>query len=115
MPKVKFAVASRRRRKRVLKEAKGQFGSRGKLFRIATEAVRKSRAANYIDRKRKKSDFRSLWITRINAACESEGISYSKFIAALLKAGVVINRKMLADLAVSDMNGFKAVVEKVKK
>jgi len=84
------------------------------LFRIAKEAVRKSMIANYIDRKRKKSDFRALWITRITAACKDEGISYSKFIAGLKKSKIELNRKILAELAANDRGGFKALVKKVK-
>jgi large subunit ribosomal protein L20 len=114
MPKAKFAVASRKRRKRVLKESKGQFGSRSKLFRIAVEAVRHAKADNYVDRKRKKRDFRRVWIVRLNAALEETGLSYSKFIACLKKGGVEVNRKMLADIAKNDPAGFKAIVEKVR-
>ena len=114
MTKVKHAASSLKRRKKVLKAAKGQRGARSKLLRTAKEAVRKSMISNYIDRKRKKSDFRSLWITRITAACKEEGLSYSKFIAGLKKAKIELNRKMLAELAANDNRGFKAIVKKVK-
>lgn len=114
MTKVKFAPSSRRRRKKIMKAARGQFGSRHRLYRIAKEAVRESMLSNYADRKKKKVNFRRLWITRISAACEKEGLSYSKFIGALKKAGIQLNRKMLADLAATDNTAFKAVVKKVK-
>ncbi|MDD4957368.1 MAG: 50S ribosomal protein L20 [Candidatus Omnitrophica bacterium] len=112
MTKVKHAPSSLRRRKKILKHTKGQRGSRSKLFRIAKEATRKSMISSYINRKKKKRDYRSLWITRISAACKAEGISYSKFIAALKKANIELNRKVLADLAANDIRAFKAVVKK---
>ncbi|MFH1552032.1 MAG: 50S ribosomal protein L20 [Candidatus Omnitrophota bacterium] len=114
MTRVKHATSSLRRRKKTLKAVKGQRGSRSKLFRIAKEAVRKSMISSYIDRKKKKRDFRALWITRITAACREEGISYSKFIAGLKKAKIDLNRKILADLAASDSRAFKTLVKKVK-
>jgi large subunit ribosomal protein L20 len=114
MTKVKHAPSSRRRRKRTLKAAKGQRGSRSTLYRIAKEAVRKSMISSYISRKKKKGDYRALWITRITAACKEEGISYSKFIAGLKKANIELNRKILADLAATDNRGFKALVKHVK-
>ncbi|MFH1798409.1 MAG: 50S ribosomal protein L20 [Candidatus Omnitrophota bacterium] len=114
MTKVKHAPSSLRRRKKTLKAAKGQRGSRSKLFRIAKEAVRASLISSYIDRKKKKSTFRSLWISRITAACRQEGISYSKFIAGLKKFNIELNRKMLADIAANDTHAFKTLVNKVK-
>ena len=115
MTKVKHAASSLRRRKKVLKAAKGQHGSRSKLLRTAKEAVRKSLISNYIDRKKKKRDFRSLWIVRITAACRGEGTSYSKFIAGLKRARVTLNRKILADIAANDNRGFKALVKQANK
>lgn len=114
MSKVKHATSSLKRRKKVLKAVKGQTGSRSKLHKVAKEAQRKSMLANYTDRKKKKGDFRSLWIVRITAACKMEDISYSKFIAGLKKANIELNRKMLADIAMNDGSGFKALVAKVK-
>lgn len=114
MSRVKHAASSLKRRKKVLKAVKGQQGARSKQFRTAKEAARKSLIANYIDRRRKKSDFRSLWITRITAACKSEGISYSKFISGLKNSKIELNRKILADLAAEDMKAFKALVKKIK-
>lgn len=115
MTKVKHAASSLRRRKKVLKAAKGQRGSRSKLLRIAKEAVRKGMISNYVDRKKKKRDFRALWIVRITAACREEGTSYSKFIAGLKQAKIELNRKILADIAASDNRGFKALVKKANK
>ncbi len=113
MTKVKHATSSRKRRKRTLKAAKGQFGSRSRLYRIAKEGVRKSMIYSYIGRKKKKGDYRALWITRITAACKEEGISYSRFMAGLKKAKIELNRKILADLAATDNRGFKALVKHV--
>ena len=109
MPRVKRGFKARRRRNKVLKLAKGYRGARSKLFRSATEAV--DRALNYAfrDRRVKKRDFRSLWITRINAASRLSGLSYSKFIFGLKKANVEIDRKVLADIAVSDPKGFAEI------
>jgi len=106
MSRVKFAVASKRRRKRVLKKAKGQFGSRSKLYRTAKESVQKGMYYSYRDRKKKKGSYRRLWITRINAACKAEHLSYSKFISGLKKAKVALDRKILADMAVNDKKAF---------
>ncbi len=114
MSKVKHAPSSLKRRKKTLKAVRGQRGARSKLYRIAKEAERKSLIASYIGRKKKKSDFRSLWISRISAACKEEEISYSKFIAGLKRAGVELNRKVLAFLAVYDDKAFKALIKKVK-
>ncbi len=114
MTRVKHAASSLKRKKKVLKAVKGQRGARSRLLRTAKEAVRKSMVASYIGRKKKKSDFRALWITRITAACKAEGTSYSKFIAGLKNAKIILNRKILADIAASDNDGFKVLVEKVK-
>ena len=114
MPRVKRGFKARRRRNKVLKLAKGYRGARSKLFRSATEAV--DRALNYAfrDRRVKKRDFRSLWITRINAASRLNGLSYSKFIFGLKKANVEIDRKVLADIAVSDPSGFMEIANLAK-
>ena len=114
MPRVKRGFKARHRRNKVLKLAKGYRGARSKLFRSATEAV--DRALNYAfrDRRVKKRDFRSLWITRINAASRLNGLSYSKFIFGLKKANVQIDRKVLADIAVSDPTGFSRIAELAK-
>ena len=109
------APASRERRRRRLELAKGFRGARSKLFRTATEAVDRAQRLATIHRKLKKRDFRQLWIARINAASRAEGISYSKFIAGLIKAGVTLNRKMLSEIAIQDPAGFKQIVEIAKK
>lgn len=114
MARVKGAVRTRARHKKVLKLAKGYFGAKSKLYRVANEAVMKSLSYAYRDRKQKKRDFRKLWIARINAAARMNGLSYSKFMNALKKAGITLNRKVLADMAVNDAAGFKTLVEKVK-
>lgn len=114
MPKVKHAVATRRHRKRVLKKAEGQFGGRSRMYRRAKESVQKGMYYSYRDRKQNKRNFRSLWIARINAACRECGISYSKFIHGLNKAKIELDRKILAELAVSDMKAFAKIVETVK-
>ncbi|MFA7404891.1 MAG: 50S ribosomal protein L20 [Pelobacteraceae bacterium] len=114
MARVKRGFKARRRRNKVLKLAKGYRGARSKLFRSATEAV--DRALNYAfrDRRVKKRDFRSLWIVRINAASRINGLSYSKFIFGLKKANVQIDRKVLADIAVTDPNGFAQIASLAK-
>lgn len=104
MPRVKGGVVSRKRRKRVLKLAKGYFGSKHTLYKTANEQVMKSLQYAYRDRRQKKRDFRKLWITRINAAARMNGLSYSKLMHGLKLAGIEVNRKMLADLAVSDLS-----------
>ena len=114
MTRVKHAASSLKRRKKTLKAVRGQRGARSKLYRTAKEAERKSMVLNYIDRKKKKGNYRSLWITRITAACKEEGVSYSKFIAALKKEKIELNRKILADLAANDNRGFKALVKQTK-
>jgi large subunit ribosomal protein L20 len=113
--RVTNAPASRERRRRRLELAKGFYGARSKLFRIATEAVDRSMRLATEHRKLKKRDFRQLWIARVNAAARAEGISYSKFIAGLIKAGVTLNRKMLSEIAINDPAGFKNLVEISKK
>ena len=112
--RVTNAPASRERRRRRLELAKGFYGARSKLFRTATEAVDRAMRLSTEHRKLKKRDFRQLWIGRVNAAARAEGISYSKLIAGLTKAGVVLNRKMLSEIAIHDPAGFKAIVEVAK-
>jgi len=114
MPRVKRGNKARKRRKRVLKLAKGFFGSRSKLFRPANQAVMKSLHYAYRDRRNKKRNFRRLWITRINAQARQEGLSYSRFINGLKQADIEINRKMLAELAVNDKDAFKDLVDIAK-
>jgi large subunit ribosomal protein L20 len=114
MPRVKSNAASKKRKKRILKEAKGNRGGRKNLIRTATEAVEKGWNHAYRDRRRKKRDFRKLWITRINAAAKINGMSYSRFMHGLKEAGVELNRKMLADLAVRDEVAFAELVELAK-
>ena len=113
--RVTNAPASRERRRRRLELAKGFRGARSKLFRTATEAVDRARSLATIHRKLKKRDFRKLWIGRINAATRAEGLSYSKFMAGLIKAGVTLNRKMLSEIAIHDPEGFKQIIEIAKK
>jgi large subunit ribosomal protein L20 len=114
MPRVKRGVAKRRRHNRILKEAKGYFGSRHRLFKVAREAVERAWVYAYRDRKQRKRQFRSLWIARINAAAREHGISYSQLIDGLHKAGVEIDRKNLADLAASDPQAFAALVAQAR-
>ncbi|NLM27068.1 MAG: 50S ribosomal protein L20 [Clostridiaceae bacterium] len=114
MARVKGSVATRARRKKVLKLAKGYFGAKSKLYRVANQAVMKSLVYSYRDRKARKRDFRKLWITRINAAARMNGMSYSRFMNGLKKSGITLNRKVLADMAVNDAAGFAKLVEKVK-
>ena len=115
MPRVKNSVASRRRRKKVLKSTKGYWGGKSKLYRVANEAMMKSLSYAYRDRRARKRDFRNLWITRIGIAARNEGISYNKFIRGLKVAGVEINRKILAELAVSDQKAFTNLIEVSKE
>ncbi|MCZ6463481.1 MAG: 50S ribosomal protein L20 [Proteobacteria bacterium] len=115
MPRVKRGVAARRRRKRILKDAKGYFGGRSKLHRVAREAVEKAWQYAYRDRKQRKRDFRSLWIARINAAARENGLSYSRLIRGLKNAGIEVDRKILAQLAVSDPKAFADLAEMAKK
>ena len=114
MARVKGAVRPRARHKKVLTLAKGYFGAKSKLYRVANQAVMKSLSYAYRDRKQKKRDFRRLWIARINAAARMNGMSYSKLMHGLKKAGITLNRKVLADMAVNDAKGFAQLVEKVK-
>ncbi len=114
MPRSVNAVASRAKRKKVLKQAKGYFGRRKNVHTVAKNAVEKGLQYAYRDRKAKKRDFRKLWIQRINAGVREHGMSYSEFMGKLSKSDVSINRKVLADLAMNHPDAFKAVVEKVK-
>ncbi len=112
--RVKGGVVTRRRHKRVLKLTKGQFGARHALFKRAHEAMMKSLAYAYKDRRERKRDFRRLWIVRINAAARAHGLTYGKFISGLRKAGVEVNRKILAEMAVRDQGAFAKLVEVAK-
>ena len=114
MARIKGAMMTRKRRNKVLKLAKGYYGSKHSLFKTAKQAVMKSGNYAYIGRKQKKRDFRRLWITRISAACKANGMNYSTFMNGLKKAGINLNRKMLSEIAISDPEGFKALVEKAK-
>ena len=115
MARVKGGTVARKRRKRMLKLAKGYYGSKHTLFKTAKEQVMNSYNYAYRDRRQKKRDFRKLWIARINAAARMNGLSYSKLMHGLKVAGIEINRKMLADLAVSDAAAFTALAEEAKK
>lgn len=114
MARVKGALATRKRRKRVLKLAKGYWGAKSKHFKMAKQAVMKSGNYAYIGRKQRKRDFRRLWITRISAACKMNGTNYSKFINGLKKSGITLNRKMLSEIAIADPMAFKNLVEQSK-
>jgi large subunit ribosomal protein L20 len=114
MPRATNAVASRARRKKILKAAKGYFGARSKVYTVAKNAVEKAYKYAYRDRKNKKRAFRRLWIIRINAATRIHGLTYSKFIFALSQKNIDLNRKVLADLAMNHPDAFKAVVESVR-
>ena len=114
MARIKGAVTTRARRKSVLKRAKGYFGAKSIRFRMAKQAVMKSGQYAYVGRKNKKRDFRRLWIARINAATRANGMSYSRFMSGLKQKNININRKMLAEMAVTDAAAFTALVEKVK-
>ncbi|OGW54084.1 MAG: 50S ribosomal protein L20 [Nitrospirae bacterium RBG_19FT_COMBO_55_12] len=115
MPRAKGGPKTRARRKRVLNLAEGYWGAKSKLYRTATEAVDRALKSAYRDRKARKRDFRRLWIARINAAVRLNGLTYSRFIAGLAKSGVGLDRKILADMAVTDPAGFTRIVETVKK
>lgn len=115
MARVKTAIITRKKHKKVLKRAKGYYGAKHYRFRMAKQAVMKSGMYAYVGRKDKKSNFRKLWIARINAAARMNGLTYSKLIAGLKKANVVINRKMLAELAVTDAKAFTELAEVAKK
>ncbi len=115
MPRAKGGPKTRQRRKKRLKQAKGYYGGKSRLFRTATEAVDKSNIYAYRDRRQRKRDFRRLWIARINAAAELQGLSYSRFISGLKGAGVNLDRKILADMAVNDTEGFTKLVQMVRE
>lgn len=114
MARVKGAIMTRKRRKKTVKLAKGYFGAKSKLFKMAKQAMMKSGQYAYVGRRQKKRDFRRIWITRISAAAKINGMNYSTFMNGLKKAGVTLNRKMLAELAVSDSAAFKVLAEKAK-
>ena len=114
MARVKGALHTRKRRKKILKLAKGFRGAKSKNFRVANQAVMKSLVYAYVGRKQKKRDFRRLWITRISAACKANGTNYSTFMNGLKKAGIDLNRKMLSEIAISDPTAFTSLVESAK-
>ena len=114
MARIKGAMMTRKRRKKVLKLAKGYYGAKSKHFKMANQQVMKSGNYAYIGRKQKKRDFRRLWITRISAGCKANGMNYSTFMNGLKKAGVTLNRKVLSEIAISDPAAFTALVEQVK-
>ena len=114
MARIKGAMMTRKRRKKVLKLAKGYWGAKSRHFKMAKQAVMKSGNYAFIGRKQRKRDFRRLWITRISAACRMNDINYSTFMNGLKKAGVTLNRKMLSEIAIADPAGFTALVEKAK-
>ena len=114
MARIKGATMTRKRRNKVLKLAKGYYGSKSKLFKTAKQAVMKSGQYAYIGRKQKKRDFRRLWITRISAACKLNGMNYSTFMNGLKKAEIALNRKMLSEIAIHDPEAFTALTEKAK-
>ena len=114
MPRARNAPATRKRRKKVLKKAKGYFGNKSRLFRYAKDAVERAEKFAYRDRRKKKSEFRKLWIVRINAACRAEGMRYGQFINGLNKAGIQLNRKVLSELAIHEPDAFKELVGKAK-
>ena len=115
MARVKRGVTTHRRHKKILRQAKGYYGNRSKIYRVANQAVMRSLQYAYAHRRLRKRDFRKLWIARINAACRMNDMSYSRFINGLNKAGVEINRKVFADLAVTDAKAFSDLVEVAKK
>ena len=115
MARVKGALSTRKRHKKILKLAKGYRGAKSKLYRVANQAVMKSLSYAYVGRKLKKRDFRSLWITRISAACKMNDINYSRFMNGLKKANIEINRKMLSEIAINDPQAFAQLVETAKK
>ncbi|MEN2985712.1 MAG: 50S ribosomal protein L20 [Thermodesulfovibrionaceae bacterium] len=114
MPRVKGGFKTRRYHKKILSMAKGYYSARRRCYKVAAKAVEKALEHAYVDRRLKKRDFRALWITRINAATRSFGLTYSEFINALKKANISLNRKVLADIAYKDIESFKKLVEKVK-
>lgn len=114
MARVKRGVVARRRHKKILKQAKGYYGARSRVFRVAKQAVTKAAQYAYRDRRQRKRQFRALWITRINAASRANGLSYSRLIAGLKKAGIILDRRVLADVAVHDKAAFAKVVDAAK-
>lgn len=114
MPRAKGGFKTRRRRKKILEMAKGYYGAKSRLYRIATEAVDKAMQYAYRDRRNKKREFRSLWIIRINAALRAVGMTYSQFMSGLKKANITLNRKTLADMAYNDPAAFNQLAEKIK-
>jgi large subunit ribosomal protein L20 len=114
MPRVKRGVVAHRRHKKILKQAKGYYGARSRVFRVAKQAVTKAGQYAYRDRRQRKRQFRALWITRINAQSRANGLSYSRFINGLKKADIALDRRVLADLAVHDKTAFTAIVEQAK-
>lgn len=114
MPRVKRGVQANRRHKKILKQAKGYYGARSRVYRVATQAVTKAGQYAYRDRRVKKRNFRALWITRINAQARAEGITYSQFIAGLKKANITLDRKVMADLAVHDKVAFAQLADQAK-
>ncbi len=115
MPRVKRGNVARKRRKKILKMARGYYANKSKLFKVANQQVMKSLQYAYRDRRQRKRDFRRLWITRINAAARAHGLSYSRFLNGLKNAGVGVNRKMLADMAVNDKESFGELAQKAKE
>ena len=115
MARIKGAVTTRKRRKKILKLAKGYWGAKSKLFKMANQAVMKSLTYAYIGRKQRKRDFRRLWIMRINAACKANGMNYSRFMFGLKKAGVNLNRKMLSEIAIHEPEAFKQLCGTAKE
>ena len=112
--RIKRAVTALKKKRKIMKQAKGYFGAKSKLYRVAREAVMKSGQYAYIGRKQRKRDFRRLWITRISAAARAEGMNYSTFMNGLKKAGIELNRKMLSEIAINDSAAFASLVEKAK-
>jgi len=115
MPRAKNGPATLKRRKKVLKKAKGYFGNKSRLYRYAKDAVEHAEVYAYRDRRKKKSEFRQLWIVRINALCRQNDINYSRFMSGLRKAGIQMDRKQLSELAIHDEEAFKALIEKAKE
>ena len=114
MPRVKRGVTAHRRHKKILKQAKGYYGARSRVFRVAKQAVTKAGQYAYRDRRQRKRQFRALWITRINAQARANGLTYSRLINGLKRAGITLDRRVLADLAVHDKSAFAAVVERAR-
>ena len=114
MSRVKRGVVSRRRHKKILKQAKGYYGARSRVFRVAKQAVIKAAQYSYRDRRQRKRHFRSLWITRINAGCRLHSLTYSRFINGLKKANIILDRRILSDIAIHDKESFSAIILQVK-